>query len=111
MGILAKILGSGDVVEKGLELIDDMWETDAEARASKTESKINLMNAYAPFKLAQRYIALAFTYTFLACFFLVLALTLAGISKTDDVIAVMEAFNIKWAMIIILTFYFGGGLI
>jgi len=111
MSILATIFGSGDVISKGLQLIDDMVETDAEARESKTKAKIDLMTAYAPFKIAQRYIALMFTGTFLICFFIVLLTTLAGVSKTDDVVKVMETFNIGWTMTAIVIFYFGGGLV
>ena len=110
MGILATILGSGDVLSKGLDLIDDVFESDAEARESKAKAKIDLMTAYAPFKLAQRYLALMFGATYLICFFVVLIYTLAGIGKPEEVMAVMETFSISWIMLTIVMFYFGGGL-
>ena len=111
MSILATIFGSGKVIEKGLELIDDVWETDAETRESKTSTKIRLLDAYAPFKIAQRYIAVMFTATYLFCFFLVLLMTLIGVDRADDVLKVMETFKMSWIMSAIVVFYFGGGLV
>jgi len=111
MGILATILGSGDVVSKGLGLIDDMWETDAEKRESKTKAKIDLMKAYAPFKIAQRYLALMFGGTYLACFVVVLISTLAGVGDPKAVVDIMTEFKIGWIMVSIIVFYFGGGLV
>ena len=64
IGILAKILGSGDVIKKGLDLIDDMHTSTEEEIAAKSKAKIDLLAAYAPFKLAQRYLALIFTLVF-----------------------------------------------
>lgn len=109
--LFGKIFGSEEVISKGLELIDDAFETEAEERESKAKQKINLLNAYAPFKLAQRYIAMMFTFTFLICFFTVLACTLFEIGKPDEVIKVMETFSIEWIMGTIVLFYFGGGLV
>jgi|TARA_B100001964_G_C14138689_1_gene556362 hypothetical protein len=111
VGIIAKILGSGDVLAKGLELIDDAFESEEEKRESKAKAKIDLMKAYAPFKLAQRYIALLFTCTFLACFFIVLIMTLMGVGDTAEVVSIMAEFKIGWIMTTIVLFYFGGGLV
>ena len=107
--VLARILGSDKVIEKGLELIDDAWETDAEATQAKAEAKIALMGAYAPFKVAQRYLAMMFSIVFLGCFVLVLAMTLSG-ELTDPVFQVIDEFKIDWIMTTIILFYFGGGL-
>ncbi len=111
MGIFATIFGSGKVIEKGLELIDDAWETDEEAREGKANAKIKLMTAYAPFKIAQRYLAVMFTATYLICFFIVLIRTLLEMGETEGVLAVMESFEMSWIMSTIVLFYFGGGLV
>lgn len=111
LGILKTILGSGDVVSKSIDLIDDLWETDAEKRESKTKAKIDLMKAYAPFKIAQRYLAVMFTGVYLLCFIIVLGLTLAGYGNPDDVVKVMAEFKMGWIMTSIILFYFGGGLV
>lgn len=111
VGVLAKILGSGDVVKQGLKLIDDMHTSTEEEVAIKSKARIDLMNAYAPFKIAQRYLALMFGATFLASYVLVLAMTISGQGDPDAVTKVMEQFSINYAMLIILGFYFGGGVV
>lgn len=110
LGILGTILGNSGVIEKGMELIDDAFESDEEKRESKTKAKIDLMKAYAPFKVAQRYLALMFGFTFLFSFFLVLGMTLFGEGDVDKVFKVLEQFRIGWIMTAIVMFYFGGGL-
>ena len=110
IGILGKILGSGDVIKKGMDLIDDMHTSTEEEIAQKSKAKIDLMNAYAPFKLAQRYIALMFTAVFLSMFVLVLAMTLAGQGDIDAVKQIIGDFWIGEIMLMIVGFYFGGGL-
>ena len=51
----------------------------------KAQAKIDTMAAYAPFKVAQRYLALMFTATFLASFALVLVMTLLGKTNILDI--------------------------
>lgn len=107
--IIAKILGSGDVISKGMELIDDAFESEAEKRESKTNAKIALMKAYAPFKVAQRYLALLFSVTYVSTYVLVMIYALRDI-KTDAIIDVVAQFKMDWIMMTIIVFYFGGGL-
>jgi hypothetical protein len=111
MGILSKILGGGTVISDGLKLIDAMHTSTEEEIAAKSKAKIDLMNAYAPFKLAQRYLALMFGATFLGSYVIVLTMTISGYGDPDAVTKVMEQFSINYAMLIILTFYFGGGVV
>jgi hypothetical protein len=110
IAVLSKILGSGDVIKKGMDLIDDMHTSTEEEIAAKSKAKIDLMNAYAPFKLAQRYIALMFTAVFLSMFVLVLAMTLAGEGDINAVKQIIGDFWIGEIMLMIVGFYFGGGL-
>jgi hypothetical protein len=108
---VGSILGNGKVLEKGMELIDDAYTSDEEARESKTKAKIDLMKAYAPFKVAQRYLALMFSFTFLFTFFLTLALVLLGKAQNiDEVKSLLSEFYIGEIMLAIVIFYFGGGL-
>jgi len=109
MGIFATIFGSGAVIEKGMDLIDDMHTSDEEEIAAKSKAKVDLLNAYAPFKIAQRYLALLFTGTFIFSFTLVLAMTLAGIGDIKEVKTVLSDFYIGEIMLAIVMFYFGGG--
>lgn len=108
MGILSQILGSGDVVSKGLDLIDSFHTSETEAIEAKTKAKTDLLTSYAPFKIAQRYLALIFGFTFVASYLMVLALFFMD----RDITAVQElitAFKIDWIMLTIVGFYFGGG--
>ena len=108
--VLAKIFGSGDVIKSGIQLIDDIHTSTEEEIAAKTKAKTDMLSAYAPFKLAQRVIAFSFTFVYLVCFGLVLGFTLAeNVSDADKVKQVLEDFQIGYAMLIILAFYFGGG--
>lgn len=111
IGVISKMLGSGNVIEKGMDLIDSVHTSTEEEIAAKSKAKIDLMNAYQPFKLAQRYLALMFGFTFLLTYVLVLGMTIAGKGDPDAVTKVMEQFSINYAMLVILSFYFAGGAV
>jgi hypothetical protein len=108
MGILSTILGSGDVIGKGLELIDSMHTSDEEMIEAKTKAKTDLLTSYAPFKVAQRYLALMFGFTFVSSYLMVLMLFFMNrdISAVQEIIS---AFKIDWITLSIVGFYFGGG--
>lgn len=119
--ILGNIFGTGEVVKKGLELIDEAWTSDEEKAENqakileaKTNAKATLLNAYAPFKLAQRYLAIMFSSVFL---FIMINGILGALYGWVDMEAVNEAkkfANEMWLgeiMITIVGFYFGGGLV
>jgi len=110
-GILGKVLGSGNVIEKGLDLIDSMHTSTEEEIQAKSKAKIELLTAYAPFKIAQRILAFMFGGTYLLCFAIVMGMTLSGQGNPDDVTKVMDQFSINYAMLLILGFYFGGGAV
>jgi len=116
-GILGKIFGSSDVVDKGISLIDEAFYTDSEkaedeakSRVEKTKAKINLMKAYAPFKVAQRYLALMFGLSYISTYILVLVMYFLDKSVTE-VMSILEMFQINYVVLIIVTFYFGSGAI
>jgi hypothetical protein len=109
-GLLGKIFGSEQVISKSLDLIDSFHTSTEEQIEAATKSKVSLLEAYAPFKLAQRVIAFSFTFIYLSCFALVLGFTLMEqTADADKVKQVLEDFQIGYAMLIILAFYFGGG--
>ena len=111
LGVLGKILGSDSVIKQGMKLIDDMHTSTEEEIAAKTKQRVEIMQAYAPFKIAQRFLALMFGFTFLASYIIVLTMTIAGTGDPDAVTQVMEQFSINYAMMIILGFYFGAGAV
>jgi quinol-cytochrome oxidoreductase complex cytochrome b subunit len=111
ISILAKILGSGDVVSKSLDLIDSMHTSTEEEIKQKADAKAQLLQAYAPFKIAQRMLAFMFGFTYVICFAIVMGMTLSGSGDPDSVTKVMDQFSINYAMLLILGFYFGGGAV
>lgn len=111
MGILSTILGSKDVIAGGIKLIDDMHTSDEEEIQAKVKGKIDLLGAYAPFKVAQRYLALLFSFTFIGSFLLVLGMTLNGVGEINAVKVVLSEFYIGEIMLAIVMFYFGGGFL
>jgi len=112
MSILATIFGSGDVIANGIKLIDDMHTSKEEEIAAKNKAKVDLMGAYAPFKVGQRYLAMMFTVTYLLSFFICLVMVLAAESFTKvDVTNLLGEFYIGEIMLTIIAFYFAGGAV
>jgi len=121
LGILSNIFGSGDVVKKGLDLIDEAWTSDEEKAdnevkiiEAKTNAKATLLNAYAPFKLAQRYLAMMFTFVYLFIMMNGILGSLYGWVNMENVRESLKFANEMWLgeiMITIVAFYFGGGLV
>jgi hypothetical protein len=110
INLLGKIFGSEKVISKSIDLIDSFHTSTEEQIEAATKSKVALLEAYAPFKLAQRVIAFSFTFIYLSCFGLVLGYTLFDqVADAEKVKQVLEDFQIGYAMLIILAFYFGGG--
>tara|TARA_R110000787_G_scaffold180427_2_gene292559 strand:+ start:1235 stop:1588 length:354 start_codon:yes stop_codon:yes gene_type:complete len=109
MGILNTIFGSGDVITKGMDLIDSFHTSDTEMVEAKTKAKTDLMTAYAPFKIAQRYLALMFGGTYITTYVLVIVMTFIG-KDVSAVKGILSEFQIDWIMLSIVMFYFGGGL-
>ncbi len=117
MGILSTIFGSSSVIESGMKMLDDAFYTDSEKAEDKAkivmqkaEHKINLLKAYAPFKIAQRSIAIVFLALFSISFLVILIATIFNID-TKKYLDAIEAFNIQWIMMTIVMFYFGAGLV
>jgi hypothetical protein len=109
MGILSTIFGSGDVITKGMDLIDSFHTSDTEMVEAKTKAKTDLMRAYAPFKIAQRYLALMFGGTYITTYILVIGMVFMDKDVTA-VKGILSEFQIDWIMLSIVMFYFGGGL-
>ena len=108
MGIFGTIFGSGSVVEKGLDLIDDCITTDTE----KEQSKIDLLKAYQPYKISQRLIAMMITATFLGVFvMLLLASFFVDVSVQLALIESYMSSDFTHPLEIIMVFYFGGGAV
>jgi len=113
IGILAKILGSGDVISKGIDLIDSIHTSKEEEIVAKNKAKIELLSAYAPFKLVQRYLAIMFTAVFIFIMLNGVLGALYGVINMENVNEAKAFANEMWLgeiMLAIVGFYFGGGL-
>ena len=110
MGIFSTILGSGDTIKQAFALADNMHTSDAERIEATTKAKTDIMKSYEPFKVAQRYLALIFSATFVLSYLLVLVMVALGADATD-IRGVIVEFKIAFIMLMIVTFYFGSGAV
>lgn len=113
LGIIGKLLGSGDVISKGFSLIDSMHTSKEEEIQAKNKAKIDLLSAYAPFKVAQRYLALMFSSVFIFIMLNGVLGALYGVIEMENVNEAKKFANEMWLgeiMLAIVGFYFGGGL-
>lgn len=108
--VLSKIFGTGDVISKGMDLIDSMHTSDEEKIEANAKAKVDLMKAYAPFKVAQRYLAVMFTINFILAFWATVGLWYFD-KDMKGFVDIMSSFNIGWIMLTIVGFYFGGGAV
>jgi hypothetical protein len=76
---------------------------------ARTTAKVELMQSYAPFKIAQRILATLFAVTYISTYILVIIMTFRG-ENVDAVKGILQEFQIDWIMLSIVMFYFGGGL-
>ena len=112
MGILATIFGSSEVIASGINLIDSLHTSTEEEIQAKSKAKTDLLSAYSAFKVAQRYLALMFTFTYLLAFFICLIMVLSADAFTKaDVIGLLGEFYIGEIMLTIVAFYFAGGAV
>ena len=114
LAVLGKILGSDKVISQGLKLIDDMHTSTEEQIKAKTEQHVQMLEAYQPFKLTQRFLALMFTAMFLFIMANGVVGALYGVIEMDNVEAAKDFASSMWLgeiTLAIVTFYFGGGLV
>ena len=134
MGIWSTLFNSGDTLDKATDAVintgDKLFYTDeekAEDRIKQREFFPTLLKAYAPFKIAQRVLAIWFSGLFGLAFIVGLSIsifnmistykqTLAGVLKEelitislDPLFALVNAFSLGIIMLTIVGFYFAGG--
>jgi len=136
MSIFGTLFNSGKTLDKATDAIistgDKLFYTDeekADDRARQREFFPKLLQAYAPFKIAQRLLALWFSFLFGLAFIIGLSITLFNMITTyrqtlekiapdkiitislDPLFALVSTFSIGTIMITIVGFYFFGGTI
>lgn len=141
MSIWSSLFATKDIVEKGVDAVisagDKLVYTDEEKMDMKLkirEHHLALLKASEPFKVAQRLLALWFSFLFGVAFIIGLIITLINIKlkydykvevmnnpelantqlvllDTTQLFALVSAFSLGVIMITIVAFYFGGGTI
>jgi hypothetical protein len=112
MSFLGKLFGSEKVIDVGMETIDKAFYTDQE-KAGDALTRIGLkeriLQAYEPFKLAQRYMMLIVGTPYMIIW-VATAITAAWGVNTDSLQALLDG-KIGDIFELIAMFYFGGGAV
>lgn len=129
MSIWSSIFSSGDTISKTTDAIiatgDKLVYTDEEKADMKFKLKefhIKMLEAYHPFKLTQRLLALWFSFLFGFAFLSAMGVTLFNMYmmykeatfkaiSIQPIIDVIVAFGLFTIVIAIVAFYFTGGVI
>ena len=110
------MFGWGDAVKKGLDILDDVYESDSELRESKINAKVKMLEAYHPFRRTQRWLA----FMFCAPFAMLLVLGIIAIvfnpswfdlKGVEDALKFYKDLEAQDIVMLIVLFYFGGGAI
>ena len=87
-------------------------EEKAKALQLAVETKLKMLPLYEPFKLAQRYIAFAFTGAFLSSFMLGIIFVYFDLTEAaDGLLELVQTYQLGWIMATIVAFYFSGGFV
>jgi len=118
---LKNIFGGSEIIKKGAELLDEAFYTDEEKAKDKekliqmkAEQKIKLLEAYHPFKVTQRVLAISFVFVFL---FIVINGILGALygwidmDRVKDALKFADSVNLGNIVMVIVAFYFGGGFV
>jgi len=100
-----------DGIYNGVDMLVYTDEEKAVAMQKQVETKLKMLPLFAPFKLAQRVIAIGFTINFFIAFWIGVVLVLWLPEYFDAYMSIVKEFGLFWIMGTIVTFYFTGGLI
>ena len=103
--------GAIDILRKKELVIVSLEEEKAKASQLAVDTKLKMLPLFEPFKLAQRYIALAFTVNFLLSFWVGVVLYVWFPTYLDGFLNIVGVYQLGWIMLAIISFYFGGGFL
>ena len=106
MSFFKTLFGSGDTIDKSFDLVDKAFFTDEE----KAEAKAKVLEAYAPFKLAQRYFMIIVTLPYMVAWFALFALLFIRAVHSGDITEVKDFLmngDIIYLVMTMAVFYFG----
>ena len=114
MGWFSGLFSANNVVDAIIDSGDALVYTEEEkAKAAQlaVDTKLKMLPLFEPFKLAQRYIALAFTANFLLSFWVGVSLYVWFPTYLDGFLNIVGVYQLGWIMLAIISFYFGGGFL
>ena len=101
-----------DGIYNGVDMAIYSDEEKAIAQQKATDTKLKMLPLYEPFKLAQRYMAFAFTINFLLSFWVaVLIWVFMEEKKLSEYLTIVATFQLGWIMLTIVGFYYSGGFV
>ncbi len=112
--VFKSLFGGINTIRERTELVDSFHNSDNVMVEARVKAKINVLNDYTPFKIAQRYLSLIFSFIYLLSYSLLLAVRIIFPEDVTLYLAIREiidVFKIDWIMLTIVSFYFGGGVL
>ena len=107
------IFGGTNVINGGMEMINNAFYTDQE----RADRKVLLMDAFTPFKLIQRFLAMWIVSVFMGVLTLEIGLVIVGIwyPSLIEAVAMINSLDmvemLGWAFVAVVSLYFTGGVI
>jgi len=114
MGIFSKMFGSEQIIEGAMSGLDKLVYTDeeeADMNLKRAELHIRTLNAYEPFKITQRFLALMFSGAFLIAFLSAIVVSFMPSMTVQPIVDIVKTFWIGEITLAIISFYFGAGVV
>ena len=114
MDIFGKIFGSEEVITgaiNGLVKLVYTDEEEADMKLKRAEIHIKTLNAYEPFKITQRFLALMFSGAFLIAFLSAIVVSFTPGMTVQPIVDIVKTFWVGEITLAIVSFYFGAGVV
>lgn len=109
MGLFSKIFGSDSAIKSGMDLIANTGDALVFTDEEKSKQKIELLKAYEPFKLIQRFLVLLFCVPYVLFYSIVIIGGFYGVDFKDMTPIINDAF--QYPVLGAVGLYLTGGLI
>ena len=108
------MFGSEQIIEGAMSGLDKLVYTDeeeADTNLKRAELHIRTLNAYEPFKITQRFLALMFSGAFLIAFLSAIVVSFMPSMTVQPIVDIVKTFWIGEITLAIISFYFGAGVV
>lgn len=109
MGLFSKIFGTDSAIKSGLDLIANTGDALVFTDEEKSKQKVELLKAYEPFKLIQRFLVMLFCVPYVAFYSVVIVGAFYGYHFEDVTSIINDAF--QYPVLGAVGLYLTGGLI